>query len=136
MLDSDPASKQEILKAALALFVRHGPTDPTARQIAARAGYSNPAIFKYFRTKDELALYVFKQCYERVTGELRAAIQLDRPFQDNLRSLLRAYRRIVEGDLNAFLYTTENVRRFWPSLSPELRRHSLGGLLRQVLENG
>jgi TetR/AcrR family transcriptional regulator, repressor of fatR-cypB operon len=134
--ESDPASKREILKAALSLFVRHGPSDPTAREIAAQAGYSNPAIFKYFPTKDKLALYLFKQCNLRVTEELRKAIHLDRPFHDNLQALLAAYRRIVEEDLDAFLYATENRRRFWPSLSPELRERNIGGLLRQVFENG
>jgi AcrR family transcriptional regulator len=135
-LESDPASKREILKAALSLFVRHGPSDPTAREIAAQAGYSNPAIFKYFRTKDKLALYLFKRCYERVTDELNAAIQLQRPFRDNLKALLDAYRRIVEEDLDAFLFATENLRRFRPSLPPELRERSPGRLLRQVFENG
>jgi len=135
-LESDPVSKQEILKAALSLFVQHGPSNPTARQIAAQAGYSNPAIFKYFRTKDKLALYLFKQCYVRVTDELNAAIQLQRPFQDNLKALLDAYRRIVQEDLDAFLFTTENWRRFRPSLSPELRERSPAGLLSQVFENG
>src|SRR5216683_4298088 len=135
-LESDPASKREILKAALSLFVRHGPSDPTAREIAALAGYSNPAIFKYFRTKDKLALYLFKQCYQRVTDKLHEAIHLDRPFHENLQSLLVAYRVILEEDLDAFLYATENLRRFWQSLSPELRKRSLNGLLRQVFENG
>ena len=135
-LESDPASKREILKAALSLFVRHGPSDPTAREIAAQAGYSNPAIFKYFRTKDKLALYLFKQCSVRVTDELNGAIQLQRPFRDNLKALLDAYRRIVEEGLDAFLFTTENWRRFRPALSPELRERSPGVLLRQVFENG
>jgi AcrR family transcriptional regulator len=135
-LGGDPASKREILKAALSLFVRHGPSGPTAREIAAHAGYSNPAIFKYFRTKDKLALYLFKQCYERVTDELHDSIQLDRPFRDNLAALLDAYKRIVEEDLDAFLFATENVRRFRLSLSPELRARSIGALLRQVFENG
>jgi len=135
-LGSDPASKREILKAALSLFVRHGPSDPTAREIAAQAGYSNPAIFKYFQTKDKLALYLFKQCYLRVTDELNGAIQLQRPFKENLTALLDAYRRIVEEDLDAFLFTTENLRRYRPSLSAELRERSPGVLLRQVFENG
>jgi AcrR family transcriptional regulator len=133
---SDPASKREILKAALSLFVRHGPSDPTAREIAAEAGYSNPAIFKYFRTKDKLALHLFKLCFVRVTDELNAAIQLQHPFRDNLKALLRAYERIVEEDLDAFLFVTENWRRFRPSLSPKMRERSPGRLLRQFFEKG
>jgi AcrR family transcriptional regulator len=136
LLEGDPASKREILKAALALFVRHGPSYPTVREIAAQAGYSNPAIFKYFRTKDKLALYLFRQCYQRVTDEFHEAIGLERPFHENLQALLGAYRRMVEEDLDEFLYVTENTRRFWQSLSPELRSRNLGGLLRQVFEKG
>ena len=135
-LDTDPASKREILKSALALFVRHGPSDPTARQIAAHAGYSNPAIFKYFRTKDELALYLFKECYVKVTSRLRETIRFERPLRENLQALLTAYGEIVERDLDALLYATENHRRFQRSLSSELRERSLSRLLLQLFEDG
>jgi len=104
--------------------------------VRGASGLLQSRLFKYFRSKDKLALYLFKQCYERVTDELHEALQLERPFHDNLQALLGAYRRIVEEDLEAFHYATENTPRFWPSLSPELRERSLGGLVRQVFENG
>src|ERR1700733_4602178 len=113
ILESDPASKREILRAALSLFVRHGASEPTIREIAKEAGYTNPAIFKFFKTKDELALYLFKQCYQGVTDQFHEAIRLDRSFNENLESLLHAYIRIADKDLDALLYVTENTRRFW-----------------------
>jgi AcrR family transcriptional regulator len=134
--ESDPASKREILKAALTLFVRHGSSDPTIREIAREAGYTNPAMFKFFKTKDDLALYLFKLCYQGVTDEFHQAIRLDRPFHENLPALLQAYSRIADGDLDALLYVTENTRRFWQSLSPRLRQRSIRYLLKCMFEQG
>jgi len=136
VLESDPASKREILKAALFLFVRHGPSYPTIREIAREAGYTNPAMFKFFKTKDDLALYLFKQCYQGVTDEFHQAIRLDRPFHENLQALLHAYSRIADEDLDALLYVTENTRLFWQSLSPKLRQRSIRFLLRRMFEQG
>ncbi len=134
--ESDPASKREILKAALTLFVRQGPADPTIREIAREAGYTNPAIFKFFRTKEELALYLFRQCYEGVTNQFHEAIRLDRPFGENLQALLHAYSQIANENLDALLYVTENTRRYWNSLSPRLRRRSMRYLLKRMFEQG
>lgn len=136
VLESDPASKREILKAALTLFVRHGPLYPTIREIAREAGYTNPAIFKFFKTKDDLALYLFKQCYQRVADELHREIRLDRPFEENLQALLLAYGRIADEDLDALLYVTENVRRFRQSLSPKLHQQSMRILFKRMFEQG
>ena len=136
VLKDDPESKRELLKAALELFVHRGPSEPTVRQIAARAGYSNPAIFKYFPSKDELAIYLFRQCWERVTAELRAAIQPDQSFRDGLIALLEAYANIVEEDLDAFIYARENIRRFCEFLSPKSQKQHPGILLRQLFEKG
>src|ERR1700730_5721262 len=40
-----------------------------------------------------------------------------------------------QTDLNC-AYVTENSRRFWQSLSPDLRERSFIGLLRRVFEHG
>jgi AcrR family transcriptional regulator len=136
VLEGDPESKREILKAALELFVHHGPSEPTVRQIAARAGYSNPVIFKYFPTKDKLALYLFKQCWQRISDAFRDASLPGRSFREDLEAFLRAYARIMEEDLDAFIYARENIRRFCRFLSPELQQQNLGALLSQIFDKG
>lgn len=136
IVESDPASKQQILKSALRLFVRNGPSDPTAREIAALAGYSNPTIFKYFGTKDKLALYLFKLCYQRVTGEFHRAVDFERPFRENLQAILGAHQRLTEGNLDVYLYSTEHTRRYWQFLSAEWRNQRIGLLLTRLFEKG
>ena len=45
---------EEILDAARALFLEHGAENVTTRQIAARVGISQTALYVYFKSKDEM----------------------------------------------------------------------------------
>ena len=56
----DAPSKRALLEAALRLFVRDGLCETTIRIIAAEAGFTNPAIFKFFDSRDALARCVFE----------------------------------------------------------------------------
>lgn len=132
----DAKAKQELLKAALGLFVRDGLCETSIRAIAARAGYTNPALFKHFEGKDALALHLFEQCYRRLATELSGALRAEAPFRENLRALLARYARLLDESPYAVLYVQDNLRHFWPKVGPALRRHSLIGRLRQLVEAG
>lgn len=45
---------EEILTAARALFLEHGVEDVTTRQIAARVGISQTALYVYFKSKEDI----------------------------------------------------------------------------------
>ncbi len=57
----------QILDAAERLFAEHGPVSVTMRDIAAEAGLSHSAIYRYFASRDELLLRVLER------GRLRQA---------------------------------------------------------------
>ncbi len=63
----DPPSKAATLDAALSLFVRHGIDATSVRDIASRSGFTNPAIFKHFDSKSDMALCLFERCYGWMT---------------------------------------------------------------------
>lgn len=132
----DPPSKREILRAALGLFVRQGVDGTTVREIGEAAGYSNPVIFKYFDGKEDLAEHLFIACYERIATVVMPAVQPERLFAENLRELVARYAELMETDLDAFLYVSDHIRRFWPRVATALRRRSLLGLIRRLLEIG
>src|SRR5579863_2079124 len=46
--------RDEILTAARALFLEHGAENVTTRQIAARVGISQTALYVYFKSKEEM----------------------------------------------------------------------------------
>ena len=64
--DDDPPAKREILSAALKLFSRRGLAATSIRDIAEESGYTNPALYKHFESKEELALHLFETCHARI----------------------------------------------------------------------
>lgn len=132
----DPPSKREIMKGALALFTERGLDGVTIRDIATRSGYTNPAIFKFFAGKDALAEHLFVECYRELSRRFAATGQPDGSFRQNLRALLEEFSSVLDHELNAFLFVTDNLRRLWPSVSQRLRGASLLGILGRLVERG
>jgi TetR/AcrR family transcriptional regulator, repressor of fatR-cypB operon len=132
----DPPSKQAILVAALKLFVRDGLNGTSVRAIGTEAGYSNPALFKFFSSRDELAIYLFERCYARTYDVLDAAVSPRRSFEQNLSTFLRALLALLDENMDAFLFVQDNLRTLWPRCSPALRKKSIVALTRRLLAQG
>jgi AcrR family transcriptional regulator len=124
------------MAAALALFAEHGLDGVTIRDIAARSGYTNPAIFKFFAGKDGLAEVLFVECYRELSRRFAATGHPDRSFRQNLRALLEEFSSVLDHELDAFLFVTDNLRRLWPRVSRQLRGASLLGIVLRLVEQG
>ncbi|GII02960.1 TetR/AcrR family transcriptional regulator [Planobispora takensis] len=134
--ESDPPSKRRILTEALRLFVEHGVDGTTVRDIARAGGYTNPALFKFFATKEQLALHLFGRCYARLYDRAALACAPGRPSRERLGSLLDAFAALLDGEPEVFLYVQDNLRVYWPRLSPAERERSIIELLRALLRDG
>jgi AcrR family transcriptional regulator len=132
---TEPASKQCILRAALALFARHGLDGTTIRMIGEAAGYTNPAMFKFFASKDALALHLFERCYARLHGAVAEAAA-SAPFDAALGAVVDALVAAMEEDLEAVLFVQDSLRELWPKLPAAARRRSIVGELRALFERG
>src|SRR5215475_13332410 len=104
LLPGDPPSKRQILASALHLFVRHGIDAVTVRDIGAEAGYTNAALFKFFPTKDALALYLFERCYLALFESLSASLPAGASFEDRFHALVTVSMSRMDRDLDAFLF--------------------------------
>lgn len=136
--ESDPPSKVEILGAALRLFVERGRDGTSIRDIASEAGYTNPALFKFFRTKDELATHLFEECYRRFSDEVRAAIDEHERFAARLGALVDRFTALLDEpvDASALLFVQENLRELWPQVRRRLASRSIVALLGRVVREG
>jgi AcrR family transcriptional regulator len=136
--DGDPPSKVEILGAALRLFVERGRSATTIRDIADEAGYTNPALFKFYRSKDELAAALFAQCYVRFSDELHAALSGREKFASRLDELVERFTALLDEaeDARALLFVQENLREFWPLVRRRLAHKSIVALLGKIVSEG
>lgn len=136
VLADDPPSKREILKASLKLFVHRGLSETNIRLIGKTAGYSNPALFKFFKSKDALALYLYERCYLRLFEAVDKAIQSRQTFEANLRALLAEFYKIMDEDLEAYLFIMDYLREFWPRLPEAIRKKTIIQLIYNLFEQG
>jgi AcrR family transcriptional regulator len=132
----DPPSKRKILQTALRLFALYGLDAVTVRQIAGEAGYTNPALFKFFPTKDALALYLFECCYLELFEALKVGVGDSTTFDEGLEAVFRVFFSQLERDLDAFLFVQDHLRQMWPKVPVQTRKKSILGLIQQVLRRG
>ena len=79
--------KQEILRAAMAVFVRHG-MDATLQDIATEASLTPGALYRYFPNKEALVRESFAQCFESSKAALEKTLaRTDSPLE-TIRSLV------------------------------------------------
>ena len=134
--ENDPPSKRGILKAALKLFAQSGVDGTNIRAIAAESGYTNPALFKHFESKEALALYLFEKCYLQNLFVLTSAVSAKNTYPEKLRALVQAFAEFINTQPEAFFFVQENLREYWPKLSQTTRQHSLFGQFRHLLQQG
>ena len=127
---------ERVQAAALALFAERGVDSVTVRDIAEQSGYTNPAIFKFFGGKDELAEHLFIECYKELSSRFAATQDHSRGFRQNLRLLLEEFSLVLDQELDAFLFVSDNVRRLWPRVSKHLAGASLLTIVLRLVERG
>lgn len=129
----DAPSKRAILRAALSLFAGRGIAATSVREIARQAGYTNPALYKFFEGKLELASCLFERCYDHIQAEVAVAVgHDDRPLPERVHALVGAYIRLLEEDLEAVVYVHEALRLFW---HPEEGKESIFSIVRALIVN-
>ena len=133
--DAAPA-KQKILMAALELFVRDGLCETGIRDIARVAGFTNPALFKHFAGKDALADYLFERCYLELFRLVQTAVRSGKTFEEKQRAVIEAYVAALDRDPNSVIFVQDWLRHFWPRMPADVRRHSILGEIRKLLEYG
>ena len=133
---TDSPAVQASLAAALALFTRNGIDATTIRDIAEKSGFTNPAIFKHFDSKEALALCLFDRCYRWMADAFRAADDENADARSRILAAGDCALRLMDEDIEAVLCVQDNLRRFWRDLKPDTRALSLLAHMRRLIACG
>jgi AcrR family transcriptional regulator len=132
----DAPAKKKILTEALRLFVRDGLCETSIRDIASATGYTNPALFKHFASKERLALHLFEQSYLNLFQAVERAIAGQAGYAAKQHALIATYLELLDADRDALLYVQDNLRHFWPMMPASVKRSSIVGLVQALLQLG
>ena len=129
----DPPAKSEILRAALKLFSGRGLAETSIRDIADESGYTNPALYKHFASKDELALHLFEACHARVWARCNAALLSGKGFDQQLDAFVAAWLTLLDEEPDVLAFLADSARVLWPKSSATVRRRTMIGLARSLV---
>lgn len=85
------AVKQEILTKALQLIIDKGYNKLSMRKIASQLDITAANIYNYFRSKEEINLWIRITAFETMDAMISKAYDGKKALDDNLRGLLRSY---------------------------------------------
>ena len=131
--EGDPPAKQHVLRAAMKLFAAHGLAGTSIRDIAKESGYTNPALYKHFESKEELALYLFETCHRRLWTRCHAAIEEATGFEAKLDAYIGEVLELFDEDPEAMAFLSDSARVLWPKSGAAVRRHTMIGLARDLM---
>jgi AcrR family transcriptional regulator len=131
--DEDAPAKREILRAGLKLFSERGLAATSIRDIAKESGYTNPALYKHFASKDELAQYLFETCHTRVWTRCSTALSTASGFEDKLDAFVAAWLELIDAEPEVVAFLADSARVLWPRASATVRRKTMIGLARALV---
>src|SRR6478672_2414065 len=126
--EDDPPAKQQVLRAAMKLFSERGLDGTSIRDIARESGYTNPALYKHFGGKEELAVHLFETCHRRVWTKCKDAIDAAEGPDGKLEAYVGQILELVDEHPEVIAFLSENGRVLWPKTGPAVRRHTMIGL--------
>jgi AcrR family transcriptional regulator len=131
--DDDPPAKRHILRAAMKLFSEHGLAGTSIRDIARESGYTNPALYKHFASKDRLAVHLFEVCHQRLWTRCRASIDAATSYDAKLEGYIGQILQLVDEHPEAMAFLSDSARVLWPKAGATVRRHTMIGLARDLM---
>ncbi|KRB52426.1 TetR/AcrR family transcriptional regulator [Phenylobacterium sp. Root700] len=133
--------REEILAAALKLFTEFGPYAVSTRQIAQAVGISQPTLYAYFPTKDDIGRELHGRAFALLAQSLadgdRGPIETPECLMQMLRIYIDFGLKHPEMYRIAFMSESVQIKAWWKpqdvTLSPETQS-TYGVLFRELAE--
>lgn len=97
-------TKARVERAALTLFVARGVAETTTREIAMAASIAEGTIYRYFRSKEQLALDLFLSHHRALAEALDEAHRPAKGLRDKIDAIVRCYCEWADRDWTLFAY--------------------------------
>lgn len=137
-LHIDPSKKDTklpaILEAAVALFVERGIDGTSIKDIAAQAHVAEGALYRHFKSKEDLAWSLFATNLKEYTAHLFGAVLPVRGARERIRLFTRETFAACEMNRSLFYYLLLSEHRSLKRFNEEYQHP--GKLVEQVIAEG
>jgi len=105
-------TKSRLKRAALTLFVARGVAETTTKEIAMAASVAEGTIYRYFPSKEQLALDLFLRHHQGLAEALAEAQQPAKGLRAKVEAIVRCYCEWADRDWTLFAYHLLNQHSF------------------------
>jgi len=96
--------KANLVNAAIILFSQKGIAATSIREISSHAGVTEGAIYRHFKSKEELSWYAYKQIVEEMTREKEHLLHVAESFDMKVHEWVRLSYAYYDRAPEAFTY--------------------------------
>jgi AcrR family transcriptional regulator len=96
--------KDKVDRAAIELFASRGIDGVSIADIAVAAGISQGALYRHYRSKDEMAARLFAEAYRRTGAELAAIYAAQAGFVARIEAMIRHFCALYDADPALFRF--------------------------------
>jgi AcrR family transcriptional regulator len=118
-----PEKQNQILVTALDLFQRFGIKRIPIEEICKTAGVSKMTFYKYFKNKNELVRFMWREAYNQAFEKFDEIAAMDITFAEKLQKILKLKDETSEKISHQFVldyfYASEDLKDFFESLMEE-----------------
>lgn len=114
------ATKEQIERAALRLFLRDGIDGASMREVTREAGISLGAVYNHFESKEELAWQLFSSGWSEFALEMRRAAREKKGIRDQLRAMIGYIFQAFDDDPDRVGYVFFSRHQHLHRVNPKL----------------
>ena len=130
--------RREIFNAAVNVFLKKGFQETSMLEIAEVAGMGKSTLYDYFKTKDEILVFVFVEELNKLTFRAKKIASQNLPAERRLRQILEMHLSYLVENKDLFIRLSMEVQRL--SLGSQKRiqagRYVYQDLLRELIKEG
>ncbi|WP_293855854.1 TetR/AcrR family transcriptional regulator [uncultured Alsobacter sp.] len=130
-------TRDRILHEALALFAERGIDGTSVRDIAQAVGVAEAALYRHFRSKDEIARDLFLVNYAALAADVLAIGAQDERFAIRLEKLVGLFARLFDENPALFAFLLINQHRHLAEVDAAPGRNPVAAValvLREAIE--
>lgn len=129
---NDPPAKRKMFSAALKLFSERGLAATSIRDIAKLTGFTNPALYKHFASKEEMALHLFEVCHQYIWKQCFTALSEGCDFNTKLNAYIGKWLELIDEYPDVLAFLSDSARVLWPRSNRAVQRNTMIGLAQSL----
>jgi len=130
--------RHEIFASSVDLFIEKGFRETSMREISEAAGMGKSSLYDYFRTKDEILLWVVEDELTDLTTAAREIAGRPIPAIERLRQVMQFHLNFLISRKDFYLKLSFEAQRLAIQSQKRIqaKRHAYQDLIRQLIDEG